>query len=162
MKIQFAKIQSNETIDYSLELQEPISVNKASIVSINGANGTIDLEKADDVYILTYHIEANLTVLSSISNEPFDYNEEIEETLYYTDKKEFKSNDVFYINKDYIDVDEEVFSLIITSLPIQLHKPGEEYPSGENYRVISEDDLEKEESQETNPAFAVLDELDLD
>lgn len=162
MKIQFAKIQSNETIDYSLELQEPISVNKASIVSINGANGTIDLEKADDVYILTYHIEANLTVLSSISNEPFDYNEEIEETLYYTDKKEFKSNDVFYINKDYIDVDEEVFSLIITSLPIQLHKPGEEYPSGENYRVISEDDLEKEESQENNPAFAVLDELDLD
>ena len=162
MKLQFAKIQSNETIDYALELNEPLVINKASIVSIKAAAGTIDLAKADDVYIINYHIKANLTVLSSVSNEPFDYEETIEEEIYYTDKSEFKSNDVFFINKDYIDLDEEVFSLIITSLPIQLHKPGEDYPKGENFRVISEEDLEKEMEEESDSPFAKLLDLDLE
>lgn len=157
MKIQFSKITGHEVLDYELELKEPLLVEASSIKTINSAKGTITLEKADDVYIIKYDIEASLTVYSSITNEPFEYLEEISDTIYYTDKEEFASNEVFYVDESYIDIDKEVFSLIITSLPITLHKEGEEYPSGENYRVMTEEEYEKE--HEGNHFFDALDDL---
>lgn len=65
------------------------------------------------------------------------------------------SEDVFYIQEGYIDLDQEIYSLIITSLPLILHKDGEEYPKGENFRVISEDEIDDNDGSGYSPLISL-------
>ena len=56
-----------------------------------------------------------------------------------------------------MDLDNIIYTLIVSSLPISIHAPNEEVIESDEYRVISEDDLD---SENTSP-FDVLKDLDL-
>ena len=82
---------------------------------------------------------------------------------FYTNRKSYATADYIILEeKDYIEIEDVVYSLLVANLPIKLHKRFETYPEGENYKVYSEDDYlaSKEESGEGNP-FDALKDLDL-
>ena len=161
MRIDFGKVKSLEKIDYVGDLNYYNSAkNIPTIKSHKSVEGVVEIEKADSVIIVKYDIHAILTVISTLSGEEFDYPLDINETLYYTDEEEMDSEDVFYIKEGYIDLDQEIYSLIITSIPLILHKDGEEYPQGKNYRVISEDEIDENDGSNYSP-FDKLKDLDL-
>ncbi len=161
MRIDFSKVKSFEKIDYIGDLN--FYNNTKSLKTIKdykSAEGLVEIQKADSVIIVKYDIHAVLNVLSTLSGEEFEYPLDINETLYYTDKKEMDSEDVFYVKEGYVDLDQEIYSLIITSIPLILHKEGEEYPKGKNYRVISEDEIDENDGSNYSP-FDKLKDLDL-
>ena len=146
MRIDFSKVKSFEKIDYIGDLN--FYNNTKSLKTIKdykSVEGVVEIQKADSVIIVKYDIHAVLNVLSTLSGEEFEYPLDVNETLYYTDKKEMDSEDVFYVKEGYVDLDQEIYSLIITSIPLILHKEGEEYPKGKNYRVISEDEIDEKD-----------------
>lgn len=161
MRIDFSKVKSFEKIDYIGDLN--FYNNTKSLKTIKdykSVEGVVEIQKADSVIIVKYDIHAVLNVLSTLSGEEFEYPLDINETLYYTDKKEMDSEDVFYVKEGYVDLDQEIYSLIITSIPLILHKEGEEYPKGKNYRVISEDEIDENDGSNYSP-FDKLKDLDL-
>lgn len=161
MRIDFSKVKSFEKIDYIGDLN--FYNNTKSLKTIKdykSVEGVVEIQKADSVIIVKYDIHALLNVLSTLSGEEFEYPLDINETLYYTDKKEMDSEDVFYVKEGYVDLDQEIYSLIITSIPLILHKEGEEYPKGKNYRVISEDEIDENDGSNYSP-FDKLKDLDL-
>lgn len=161
MRIDFSKVKSFEKIDYIGDLN--FYNNTKSLKTIKdykSVEGVVEIQKADSVIIVKYDIHAVLNVLSTLSWEEFEYPLDVNETLYYTDKKEMDSEDVFYVKEGYVDLDQEIYSLIITSIPLILHKEGEEYPKGKNYRVISEDEIDENDGSNYSP-FDKLKDLDL-
>ena len=161
MRIDFSKVKSFEKIDYIGDLN--FYNNTKSLKTIKdykSVEGVVEIQKADSVIIVKYDIHAVLSVLSTLSGEKFEYPLDVNETLYYTDKKEMDSEDVFYVKEGYVDLDQEIYSLIITSIPLILHKEGEEYPKGKNYRVISEDEIDESDGSNYSP-FDKLKDLDL-
>lgn len=161
MKIDFAKVKGKEVIDYSGDLNYFNNFNKSkTIKEFKSVEGKVTLEKADAVLIIKYDINAVLDVFSTLTNEPFEYPISIDETLYYTSEKEMESEDVFYIKEGRIELEEDIYSLIVTSLPLILHKEGEEFPHGKNYRVLKEDELNEDDGSSYSP-FDKLKDLDL-
>lgn len=161
MKIDFAKVKGKEVIDYSGDLNYFNNFNKSkTIKEFKSVEGKVTLEKADAVLIIKYDINAVLDVFSTLTNEPFEYPIFIDETLYYTSEKEMESEDVFYIKEGRIELEEDIYSLIVTSLPLILHKEGEEFPHGKNYRVLKEDELNEDDGSSYSP-FDKLKDLDL-
>lgn len=161
MKIDFAKVKGKETIAYSGDLNYFNNFNKSkTIKEFKSVEGKVTLEKADAVLIIKYDINAVLDVFSTLTNEPFEYPISIDETLYYTSEKEMESEDVFYIKEARIELEEDIYSLIVTSLPLILHKEGEEFPHGKNYRVLKEDELNEDDGSSYSP-FDKLKDLDL-
>ncbi len=161
MKIDFAKVKGKETIAYSGDLNYFNNFNKSkTIKEFKSVEGKVTLEKADAVLIIKYDIKAVLDVFSTLTNEPFEYPISIDETLYYTSEKEMESEDVFYIKEGRIELEEDIYSLIVTSLPLILHKEGEEFPHGKNYRVLKEDELNEDDGSSYSP-FDKLKDLDL-
>ncbi len=161
MKIDFAKVKGKEVIDYSGDLNYFNNFNKSkTIKEFKSVEGKVTLEKADAVLIIKYDINAVLDVFSTLTNEPFVYPIFIDETLYYTSEKEMESEDVFYIKEGRIELEEDIYSLIVTSLPLILHKEGEEFPHGKNYRVLKEDELNEDDGSSYSP-FDKLKDLDL-
>ena len=161
MRIDFSKVKSFEKIDYIGDLN--FYNNTKSLKTIKdykSVEGVVEIQKADSVIIVKYDIHAVLNVLSTLSGEEFEYPLDVNETLYYTDKKEMDSEDVFYVKEGYVDLDQEIYSLIITSIPLILHKEGEEYPKGKNYRVISEDEIDESDGSNYSPIDKLKD-LDL-
>lgn len=161
MRIDFSKVKAFEKIDYIGDLN--FYNNTKSLKTIKdykSVEGVVEIQKADSVIIVKYDIHAVLNVLSTLSGEEFEYPLDVNETLYYTDKKEMDSEDVFYVKEGYVDLDQEIYSLIITSIPLILHKEGEEYPKGKNYRVISEDEIDENDGSNYSP-FDKLKDLDL-
>lgn len=161
MKIDFSKVKGKEVIDYSGDLNYFNNFNKSkTIKEFKSVEGKVTLEKADAVLIIKYDINAVLDVFSTLTNEPFEYPISIDETLYYTSEKEMESEDVFYIKEGRIELEEDIYSLIVTSLPLILHKEGEEFPQGKNYRVLKEDELNEDDGSSYSP-FDKLKDLDL-
>ena len=161
MKIDFAKVKGKETIAYSGDLNYFNNFNESKIIKeFKSVEGKVTLEKADAVLIIKYDIKAVLDVFSTLTNEPFEYPISIDETLYYTSEKEMESEDVFYIKEGRIELEEDIYSLIVTSLPLILHKEGEEFPHGKNYRVLKEDELNEDDGSSYSP-FDKLKDLDL-
>lgn len=161
MRIDFSKVKSFEKIDYIGDLNFYNNTKRLkTIKDYKSVEGVVEIQKADSVIIVKYDIHAVLKVLSTLSGEEFEYPLDVNETLYYTDKKEMDSEDVFYVKEGYVDLDQEIYSLIITSIPLILHKEGEEYPKGKNYRVISEDEIDENDGSNYSP-FDKLKDLDL-
>ena len=161
MRLDFSKVDAKTIINIDENSSTLKKYNHSSVIEeINSVTGTVTTERADEVIIVKYNLKANLLVYSSISGDLFDYIMNVNETLYYTNNKALESEDIFFEDKDYIDLNEDIYSLIVTNLPIKLHKKGEKYPSGDNYRVLTEDELNEYSGDQTSP-FDALKDLDL-
>ncbi len=161
MKFEFIDINKPLELPIKLDLNAFNKMYSNDIINkFNKIDGLIKIEKVNKVYIFKINILANLNITSSLSLKKFDKNFDIKETLYFTNDKEYESEDTEYID-GLLDIDNLIFSLLITNIPITIHAPDEDKVIvGEGYRVIKEEDIEKEQTHSS--PFDILDDLDLD
>jgi len=159
MKISFSNIKEREVIPFNSTLDSFFSDKNKICKRILGSDGEISLEKAGDTLIARFDIDFKVVVLSSYTNKPFDTIIKLRDELYFTDTKVMEDDEMIYVD-DEIDLDEVVYSLLITSIPMNLHKKGEELPSGEGYEVMSEDEFLGK--SHTDSPFDKLKNLNLD
>jgi uncharacterized metal-binding protein YceD (DUF177 family) len=129
-----------------------------NIISFNSAEGEIYAERLDEVIELTFRAKVGIEVVSSYTLKPFVYKMKIDEKLLYSNDPDFDSEDVIYIDSEVIDIEEIIYSLVLTSLPLNIHAPGEKLVSGDGYKIYSEDEIKKDKS---NNPFATIDLDDL-
>ena len=140
MKIYFNDVKNTLTISYNSHLQDYCKDDAPVLRKINKMNGEIHFSKVDNVLI------------SSYTNIPFNYKMELDEELFFTDSKEMDSDELIY-TKDEIDLDYYVYSLVLTSIPINVHKKGE---------TIYRDDSDDSQEEVKSSPFDVLEGIDFE
>ena len=159
MKIYFKEINGTKVFDITIDLKKLNEEYESSTIKkINSLSGTIKANKVDDILILDFQIDSNLTLISSYSLKEFDKDFSVDDTLYFTDEEECASEDTLLV-KNEIDIDNIVYSLLVTSLPIKLYADDEKVIKGNGYRVLKEGE-EDEENEESSP-FDVLKDIEL-
>lgn len=129
-----------------IELKSNIEIpddylNNTLISNLNDIifDGKIILNEEDEV-VLTGKIKGIMTLKDDITLAPVDYNfqSELEETI---DNYE-----------NILDITDILWQNILVEIPSKVRSiEGEEYPSGDGWRVISEETFEKERNMKNNP-----------
>lgn len=161
MKLQLLNVKDERIIQYKDSGKTFNELNFSKIIKeFKEVEGTIGIKKVDKIFFVTFDITANLVVYSSLTYEPFTYTHKFSEDLEFCNDENYCDDNVILFDGDALILEDVIYSLIITTLPIKLTKKGEKAPVGENYRVLSEDEYYKEKDSEGN-AFDKLKDLDL-
>jgi len=161
MRLQIFNVKDEREFDYDESPKTFNSLNKSKVIKeFKSVNGKITIKKVDKVFFVNFNFKCKLEVFSSLTFEPFIYNHKFNEDLQFTNDEKYCDDEIIFVDNDELNLDEIVYSLIITTLPIRLVKKGEKAPSGEHFRVLSEDEYLKEKSSQGNP-FDKLKDLDL-
>lgn len=161
MKLIFSNIKNNEELPFTSLLEDYFSDDSIIVKKVNKSEGSVIFTKAgSNILIANFNIKFNINVLSSYSNEYFDADFKLEDELYLTNLEENESEDVILVNESF-DLDEIVYSLLITSIPTNFHKVGETLNSGKDYKVMTEDEFYESKKEEGN-VFDKLKNIDLD
>jgi uncharacterized metal-binding protein YceD (DUF177 family) len=159
MKVAFGSIKNTEKLDFSASIKELNSLNNFySISKFNDCRGSVSFSKVDNILTIDLDLIIDIDLISSYTLKVFNDKMKIKDTLYFTDKNELESDDIFFLEKGILDLEEVIYSLIVTSIPINVHKKGEKYTVSSEYTVYSEDDFKKEKSS----PFDVLKDEDFD
>ena len=159
MKIYFSQIKEHEVLEYKSLLEDYVDGKDGTLKSINSTKGTIDLNKFDHSLIVKVDVSFNVNVISSYSGDVFKTKINIKDDLFFTDSKSLDSDEFILIN-DEIDLDNYIYSLLITSIPLNIHKPNEKLPKGDGYRVLTEEEFKKEKEDMGGNAFDALKDID--
>lgn len=159
MKVYFSDSFNNKQVNLDIDINKfNKEYNSISIDKFEGFEGKLTLNKVDDILIINFDFAADLILISSYSLTKFPKKLDINETLYFSLTEE--DGDIIKTENE-IDIDNYLFSLVVTTLPLKLHAPNEKEIKNNGYRVISEDDLNKEEDEVSESPFDVLDNLKL-
>lgn len=115
----------------------------------------------EDMLMLDMEIKATAIGVCSYTLEDVEVNINTRESLQISN--EIEDDDTIFYEKDNIfPIDSYVLSFIVSSIPNKLVKKGAKPPkSGECYRVLTEDEYEKEKANTVDPRWAKLDDIDL-
>ena len=114
--------------------------------------------------VLQCAISGNADVIASCSYtlEDVPLHVEFKETLYFSSEV-MGSQECYYEPGVEIDLNPHILALILAEVPHNITKSGASLPkSGNGYRVLSEDDFEKERKNKGNSAFDALDAIEFD
>ena len=115
----------------------------------------------EDLLMLKVHIKANVVGICSYTLEDVDYQINRQENLEISNEIE-DDDTIFYEKNNIFEIDPYVLSFIVSSMPSKLIKKGAKPPkSGECYRVLTEDEYEKEKAETKDPRWAALDDIEL-
>lgn len=159
MKIYFSQAKEHEVLEYNSLLEDYVDGTDTTLKGVNSSNGEIEVNKFDHSLIVKVNVLFDIDVVSSYSAEVFKTKIKIKDDLYFTNSKSLDSDEFILVN-DEIDLDYYIYSLLITSIPLNIHKPGESLPKGDGYRVLSEDEFKKEKEESGGNAFDALKDID--
>jgi len=151
MKLDITKLLQAyvDIIDINGEVTIPEELlSKSLIVSLKDTtiNGDITLDEEDNL-LLTGNLKGIMILKDDITLEPVEYsfNTDLEEIL---EKKQ-----------NILDITEILWQNILVEIPSKVRSTNEAINlEGDGWRVISEENFEKERNNKDNP-FAILDEL---
>ncbi len=161
MKIYFSQIKECETLEYTSLLEDYVDGSDGTLKNINSTNGELKLNKFDHSLIVNVDLVFDVNVVSSYSGNIFKTKIKVKDDLYFTDSKSLDSDEFILIN-DEIDLDNYIYSLLITSIPLNIHKPNESLPKGDGYRVLTEEEFKKEKEKSGGNAFDALKDIDFE
>lgn len=129
-----------------------------NVISIKDNKVKVCAKRYDDLVIIDFDISATLSAISSYTNKVGDYLLKTQDTITFS-LKEDDEYDV--IDGNSVVLDEYVYSLIITSIPITIIFKGETLPKEiDGIRVIvTEEEVEAEEKKQKSSPFDALDGL---
>jgi uncharacterized metal-binding protein YceD (DUF177 family) len=118
------------------------------------------IAKTKTYLVADLSIEAKVVLLDSYTNEPFTQKVKLEETVDLLEQED-EEGEGYIVEGNEIDLSELCLKMIRTSLPIKVLKPGSKLPkSGQGFRVLSEEEVQKEKADSYNPAFDALKDYD--
>ncbi len=156
MRLFYSTIGNKEEIISYNEIDGLNQLNSYfSIKKFVGVSGEITASKISNIVTIKFDLDIDLTLISSYSLKEFEAKYKLKDTLYFTDLEELENDDVFYIDNNIINIDECIYSLLITMIPLNVHIKGEKLPNVKGVDVVKEEDVKK------SSPFDVLDDLDL-
>lgn len=144
-----------EAIDFS-----HIEFDKSHIKSIQDCN--VKAVATDYESILCIDVEISVLVIGvcSYSLEDVEIPLKIKDQLVFTDDETDEDN--YYAKDNIIDLDEYILGILLANVPVRIVKKGAKLPDdGSDYRVISEDQYQKEKERKPDSRWGALDDLDL-
>ena len=161
MRLQIFNVKDERVFDYEENAKVYNDLNNSKVIKeFKKVGGKVTIKKVDKVFFAKFDIKAKLIVYSSLTYEPFIYNHKLSEELQFVNDEKYCDDESILVDGDAINLEEIIYSLIITTLPIRLTKKGEKAPEGKNFRVLTEDEYYEEENSSGN-AFDKLKDLDL-
>ncbi len=154
----------DETLDLKADLMERYGDDVLDLSPVH-AKGIVSVVGGD--VIVNAQVTADLTVPSSRSLTPVDLPVDFQTTEFYVSDpaatQRFEKTDVVMVVKDdVIDFDKAIGDNIILEIPMHIlseaEQKGSKMPTGDDWEVVSEADLEKveKENQSVDPRLAKL------
>ena len=154
-----------------VEIEEEFVPSKEQLQSISSllefkwAKAKMVAECVSDLVIVKLSIKGEMVLKSTRSFVPvnFKFDEEDEQTYSLVNDKELLTADIVLFPKDQIDFNDDLFSLIVTSIPLKVVASDEPSSfSKDNWEVISEEEYNKRKSSKIDSRFSVLDDFEID
>ncbi len=143
-----------DDLDFSNVKLDPTHIRK-----ISNAHAKISGFDYDDYLLLNISLDADTIGVCSYTLEDVPFKVHINTTLTFTYEDE---EDTIKIDNPIFDIDPYLLDLIISEVPLTLVKKGAKLPtSGNGYRVISEDEYNKENENKVDSRWSKLDDIEL-
>ena len=144
-----------DDLDFSSEVFNPNHIRK-----IGKTHVKITGNDYDDFLVLDFDIKSEVIGVCSYSLEDVPLNIKTNASLSFTYDEE--DEETIHIDKPIFDVDEYIIDLIVSEVPMKIVKKGAKLPTnGNGYRVLSEDEYNKEQEEKVDPRWAALDDINL-
>lgn len=162
------KIYLNEIANKIQRYEEDILLDTSNIssynfVSLDKVNVKVDVCKiSDDLINLNLKILTHAKMLTNIHLNKVDYKININENIIFTLDKQYEDGDIIYLDENYIDIDQLVYSYVVSELPSSIKEEKFDTIEKDNYRIISEDQYQKEHQKRKSSPFDKLKDLDLE
>lgn len=157
----------NETIHFDEEISfEPAVFSKMhhlrDLRDIE-VRGEIHYDAHSDLAACTFQVEGVMVVPCSITNDDVDYHFATEHTQMFAFHKVHKDEDIIETKGDVVELMPTIFQTIILEVPLKVVKEGiKEYPKGNGWEVIREEDYIKSKKDEIDPRLAKLREFKIE
>ena len=155
MKIYLNTIKDVEHYEFDDVYELNKILNYFQIKKFNNIHASFSITKMESIYELNICLDACIDIVSSYTLKVFPYNFHLEDKLYFTSDENFENDDVIYLENEYFDIDNIIYSLIITSLPLNIHQDNEKIAKIEGVSEDIEDDI-------ASSPFDKLKDIDLD
>lgn len=157
----------NETIEFEESISfEPVVFSKMhhlrDLRDIE-VRGEIHYDTHSDLAACTFQVEGVMIVPCSITNDDVEYPFVCDHTQMFAFHKVNKDEDIIETKADVIELMPTIFQTIILEVPLKVTKDGiKEYPKGDGWEVIREEDYVKSKKDEIDPRLAKLREFKIE
>lgn len=133
----------------------------SNIKQIKTANVKITGSIFEDLLMLKVHIDVDVVGICAYTLEDVEIPLKINETIEISNEIQ-DDEDIFYEANNIFEIDSYILSMIISNVPSKIVKKGATLPKGgDGYRILTEDEYEKEKTTKKDPRWNKLDDLDL-
>ena len=144
-------------IDFSSYEFDPYHIRKIGLTHVK-ITGSI----FEDLLMLNFHIVSDVVGVCAYTLEDVPIHLDFKESLEISNEVE-DDDTIFFEKNPIFDIDPYVLSLVVSEVPSKIVKKGAELPDdGSGYRVLSEEEYEKEQANKKDSRWAALDDIDLD
>lgn len=135
--------------------------NDSRIRNIGKASVIIHGNNYDELFVMDVVIKVNVTGICAYTLEDVNIPLNIKEHISITSENE-DDDELFYEPNNIFEIDQYILDLIISEVPDVVIKKGAKLPSsGNGYRVLSEDEYNKEKATKKDSRWDVLDDIEL-
>ena len=147
-----------EDIDFS-----SAELNHNFIRKIKDCHVEVDVDNLSTILRVRINLISNVILPCSYTLEDVDYVIKGNEEFDFVEDESIAVNESLFFEKETIDLDPYIYSLLIALVPQKVIKKGASLPKGgKGYRVLSEDEYLKEKEKQLDPRWSKLDEIDFD
>ncbi|MEG0823534.1 MAG: YceD family protein [Erysipelotrichaceae bacterium] len=126
-------------------------------------SGNVHYDSTSDLVYADLEVEGVMIVPCSITLEDVEYDFHTKSLEVFSFDKSNKDEDVHIAKGDVVELLPVVFQLIILEIPLKVVKPGlNDYPKGNGWEVVKEEDYIKEKSDDIDPRLAKLKEFKIE
>lgn len=152
------------TIDETLQFGKDAFINhpritEAKDIHVSGKGSKIP---GTGYFEFEMHVEGTMVCPCALTNEPVDVPLDFD----YVDTFSFEDDpneEIIVLDHDYLDLLPFLYERILMEIPINVVKKGKiKYPSGDGWRIMSEEEYQKSKNQEGDPRLAKLKEFKFD
>ena len=156
----------NQTISFDESIDfEPAAF--AKMTQIRGlhdvtVSGNVHYDSSSDRVYAHLDIEGVMIVPCSITLEDVEYDFHTKSLEVFSFEK-CDDGDIHEVKGDVVELLPVIFQLIVMEVPLKIVKEGlTQYPKGDGWEVVKEEDYIKEKSKEIDPRLAKLKEFKLE
>ena len=163
MKLNRAILPANkpETFDEEIDFSS-LKLDENHVKKINKCSVKVIATEFGDVLQCSINGEADVIASCAYTLEDVPLHVNFKDTLYFSSEV-MGSQECYFEPGVEIDLDPHILALILAEVPHNITKDGASLPkSGEGYRVLSEEEYEKERQHKKNSAVDILDTIEFD
>ncbi len=151
----------NVSFDEDIEIDASAFANNSRINSVKDVHvsGHGYLDEEENRFYVQLNVSGTMLVPDAITNEEIEYPFETDSDETYV-FEEVEEDGVRFVTNEVIELLPAIIDDIMLEVPLQVTNASEgDYPSGDGWRVITEEEYQKSQGQRIDPRLAKLKEF---